>query len=54
MDVFDKCNFCKSVQSCENGCCVQHEFFSVDKRKMIETAKDYGISVTDVVTLINL
>lgn len=51
IDEWDKCNFCKNYDDfdgCEEWTCN----FRVSQDKVIETAKDKGISCTDVLALI--
>lgn len=53
---FDKCYYCKlygDFEGCEWGC-DNKEGFEPDHNKIIEKAKEKGISVTDVISLINL
>lgn len=56
MDEFNKCNFCKwydSYEGCEWGC-DNHESFEPVKDRLIEKAKEKGISISDLIALINL
>lgn len=59
MDNFDKCEYCKSwedFEGCTNYFCNRKnkDCFNVNKTKIIEKSKELNISVTDLVTLINL
>lgn len=58
MNRFDKCRFCLHYDDFE-GCkkyitIVNKKCFAADKEKIIETAKDYKMSVADIVALITL
>lgn len=53
---FRKCNFCScydEYEGCEWGC-NNHEGFRPDNDRIIAKAKEKGISVADVVALINI
>lgn len=53
---FRKCNFCSSYdeyEGCEWGC-NNHEAFRPDNDRIIAKAKEKGISVADVIALINI
>lgn len=56
MDEFCKCRFCKSYDSYE-GCewgCEDYNGYEPSKQRILEAAKEKGISVADVIALINL
>lgn len=56
MDEFCKCRFCKSYDSYE-GCldiCYDHENYRPCKHRLMEAAKEKGISIADLVVLINM
>ena len=53
---FRKCNFCSyyyEYEGCEWGC-NNHEDFKPDNDRIITKAKEKGISVADVIALINI
>ena len=53
---FNKCNFCKyydEYEGCEFGCDNKADFVA-DHNKIIAKAKEKGISVADVIALINM
>lgn len=53
---FNKCYYCKNYDEFE-GCeciCDNKEDFEPDHNRIIEKAKEKEISVTDVISLINL
>ncbi len=55
LNEWNKCNFCKD--NVENRCdafCFEHSQYEPDRYKLIAKAKELGISVTDVIALINL
>lgn len=55
-DEFNKCKFCiyhDEDDWCECAC-YEHENFKPNKYKLISTAKEKGISITDLLALINL
>ena len=57
MDDFDKCYFCQSYDTydgCQDGWCECREDFKPNKNRIIEEAKSRGLSVADVIALINL
>ena len=57
MNEYDKCSFCKyydTYEGCTSDYCDFDIFFIVDKEKIIAKAKEEGISVADVIALINL
>jgi hypothetical protein len=57
MAEYDKCNFCKWFSiyvGCQNDYCYYKEDFEANTDKIIEKAREKGISVADVVALINL
>ena len=55
MNEFDKCRFCQSYDE-EKGCaditCWSRYHYRLDVDKIINKAKERGISVTDVLNLI--
>ena len=54
---FSKCNFCREYYDEFDTCkwrCLNHKNFEPNNDKIIQKAKVKGMSVTDVVTLINL
>lgn len=56
MDEYCKCRFCKSYdeyEGCEWGC-DNFESYEPNKNRLIEKAKEKGISVADLIALINL
>lgn len=56
-DEYDKCNFCKhydTFDGCMDWYCNNYESYNPDKDKLIEVAQQKGISVSDLITLINL
>ncbi len=57
MDEYDKCNFCKSYDNydgCQNWYCEGKSDYKANKQKIIEKAQQTGLSVADVVALINM
>lgn len=59
MNQYDKCRFCLNFddwEGCENpyGDSGSHECFKANKSKIIETSREQGISVADLVALISL
>lgn len=56
MDSLKKCNFCQQYdeyEGCELGC-DNYEDFKADKWKMVDFAHEHGISVTDLIVLIEM
>ena len=56
MDEYCKCRFCKAYdeyEGCEWGC-DNFEGYESNKNRLIEKAKEKGISVADLIALINL
>ena len=56
MDEYCKCRFCQSYDEYE-GCmwgCENYGGYTPNKNKIIEAAKERGISVVDMIALINL
>ena len=56
MDEYCNCRFCKSYdeyEGCEWGC-DNFEGYESNKNRLIEKAKEKGISVADLIALINL
>lgn len=59
MHEFDKCRFCihhypksKRLDKCEYPYpCIDREYFHLDTLTVIDKARQYGISVTDVLNL---
>ena len=59
MNEFDKCYFCRKYDSfdgcTDDFCCrATREYYEPSKERIIEKAKENGISVSDVIALINL
>ena len=59
MDEFDKCRFCKNYDSfdgCVNfyPCNDMHNYFVPNKDRIIEKAREKGITVSDVIALFNM
>ena len=57
IDEYDKCRFCKSYDEfwgSRNCFCEGKEEFIPNKQKIIEKSKDTGLSVTDIVALMEL
>ena len=56
LNEWNKCNFCKhnTEVTCTANECWSHDHYSPDPNKLIAKAKELGISVTDVIALINL
>ncbi len=57
MNEFCKCNFCTSYdiyEGCEWGCSDGYDSFHPNTDRIIEKAKEKGISVSDVLALIEL
>ena len=56
IDEYNKCRFCKrydDFDGCEFGC-INHKGFEPNKFKIIEKSKETGLSVADIIALINL
>ena len=56
-DDFDKCIFCRrydSFEGCRAFMCNNKDGFEPNTNKIIERAKECGISVSDVIALANL
>lgn len=58
MNEFDKCYFCRKYDNfdgcTDDFCCrATREYYEPSKERIIEKAKENGISVSDVVALIN-
>ena len=57
IDEYDKCRFCKNWDdnAYDFHCfCIAKNAFKADKQKIIEKAKETGLSVADIVALIEL
>jgi hypothetical protein len=57
MREYDKCRFCKwysIYDGCTNGYCYNKQYFEADERKIIEKAEESGMSVADIIALMNL
>ena len=57
MDEYDKCRFCKSYddyEGCTDGWCENKDSYKPNKNRIIEKAKETGLSVTDVISLIEI
>lgn len=55
MNEFDKCNFCSSYEAgsgCSDPYCQDHGDYILDIRKLIDKAKECGMTVNDVMTRI--
>lgn len=56
LNEWNKCNFCKKNENgtCHTQFCYAQSHYTPDKNKLASKAKELGISVMDVITLINL
>lgn len=57
MDEYSKCRFCKEYDDYYEGCefgCDNHKGYTPDKHKIIDKAKETGLSVSDIIALIDL
>ena len=57
MDEYDKCRFCTyydNYDGCQNGWCDYKGDYKPDKRKIVEKSQETGLSVADIIALINL
>ena len=59
LDEYDKCRFCKKYDSfdgCTDYFCASatKEYFEPNRERIIENAKEKGISVADLIALINM
>lgn len=57
MDEYDKCRFCcyyDNFDGCTDWYCENKRGYKPNKNRIIEKAKETGISVADVITLINM
>lgn len=59
LDEYDKCRFCKKYDSfdgCTDYFCGSaiKEYFEPNRESIIEKAKEKGISVADLIALINM
>ena len=57
MREYDKCYFCKNYdlyEGCEVPYCYNKQYFEADERKIIEKAEESGMSVADIIALMNL
>ena len=59
LDEYDKCRFCKKYDNfdgCTDYFCASatKEYFEPSKERIIEKAKESGLSIVDVVALINM
>lgn len=57
MDEYDKCRFCyfyDDYDGCIDWFCNDRDSYRANKSRIIEKAKEEGISVSDVLTLINM
>lgn len=59
LDEYDKCRFCKKYDNfdgCTDYFCasVTKEYFEPNRDRIIEKAKENGISVLDLIALINM
>jgi hypothetical protein len=57
MDEYDKCRFCKyydNFDGCRKWYCENKDDYEPNKQRIIEKAKEAGLSVADVIALINM
>lgn len=57
MDEYSKCEFCTyydNYDGCTNWFCCGKNAYEPDKQRIIEKSKESGLSVADIVALINL
>lgn len=57
MDEYDKCRFCKSYDDydgCQNWYCERKGDYKPNKQKIIEKSRETGLSVADIVALIEM
>ena len=59
LDQYDKCRFCKKFDDfdgCKDYFCESaiKEYFEPNRERIIEKAKEKGISVADLIALINM
>lgn len=57
IDDWSKCRFCKyydNYSGCWNMGCYEMDKYKPNRDKIVEKAKDTGMSVADIVALINL
>ena len=57
MDEYDKCRFCKcydNYDGCVSWNCYEKSDYRPDKQRIIEKAKEKGLSISDVIVLIEL
>lgn len=56
LNEWNKCNFCRKNENgtCRAQFCHAQSHYILDKNKIVSKAKELGISVVDVITLINL
>ena len=59
LDEYDKCRFCKKYDyfdGCTDYFCASatKEYFEPNRERIIEKAKENGISVVDLIALINM
>lgn len=57
MDEYCKCRFCKwydSYEGCDGWGCDHYSSYEPNKARIIEKAQEQGISVADVIALINM
>lgn len=57
MDEYDKCRYCTKYDNydgCQDWFCFNKDSFKPDKRKIIEKSQESGLSVADIVSLIEL
>ena len=59
LDEYDKCRFCKKYDSfdgCTDDFCASatKKYFEPNRERIIEKAKEKGISVADLIALINM
>ena len=57
LDEYSKCRFCRSYDDydgCTEWFCSDKNYYRPDKNRIIAKAKEEGISVADVIALINM
>lgn len=57
MEEYDKCNFCKhydNYDGCQNWYCEGKKDFTPNKQKIIEKSQHTGLSIADIVALIEM
>lgn len=57
LDEYSKCNFCHyhdNFDGCRAWSCSNYDYYKPNKNRIVEKAKEVGISVTDVIALIEI